>query len=89
MKLRNINPNEGAAAGVCVAITISLIIINLMGVMVVWDISLNAVSLVNLVMVTGIAVEFCAHIARSFAKRYIFSTNFLKIFESFFFGHFL
>ena len=59
----------GAAAGVCVAITISLIIINLMGVMVVWDISLNAVSLVNLVMATGIAVEFCAHIARSFAKR--------------------
>ena len=64
-----INPYTGAAAGVCVAITISLIIINLMGVMVVWDISLNAVSLVNLVMATGIAVEFCAHIARSFAKR--------------------
>ena len=40
-----------------------------MGIMVVWDISLNAVSLVNLVMATGIAVEFCAHIARAFAKR--------------------
>jgi len=58
----------GLAAGLCVALTISLIIINLMGIMVIWDISLNAVSLVNLVMATGIAVEFCAHIARAFAK---------------------
>ena len=63
------NPVKGLAAGFCVALTISLIILNLMGIMVVWDISLNAVSLVNLVMATGIAVEFCAHIARAFAKR--------------------
>lgn len=32
-----------------------------------WDINLNAVSLVNLVMAVGISVEFCSHITRSFA----------------------
>jgi Niemann-Pick C1 protein len=37
-----------------------------MGVMAVWGISLNAISLVNLVISLGIAVEFCAHIARAF-----------------------
>ena len=31
-----------------------------------WDIALNAVSLVNLVMAIGISVEFCAHITRDF-----------------------
>ncbi|GIY02411.1 NPC intracellular cholesterol transporter 1 [Caerostris extrusa] len=47
--------------------TIMLIIFNLMGLMFFWDISLNAVSLVNLVMAVGISVEFCSHIIRSFA----------------------
>jgi Niemann-Pick C1 protein len=37
-----------------------------MGVMAVWGVSLNAISLVNLVISLGIAVEFCAHIARAF-----------------------
>ena len=32
-----------------------------------WDITLNAVSLVNLVMAVGISVEFCSHITRTFA----------------------
>jgi Niemann-Pick C1 protein len=32
-----------------------------------WNIQLNAVSLVNLVMAVGISVEFCSHITRSFA----------------------
>ena len=31
-----------------------------------WDIELNAVSLVNLVMAVGISVEFVAHIMRAF-----------------------
>ncbi|CAL1295283.1 unnamed protein product [Larinioides sclopetarius] len=47
--------------------TIMMIIFNLMGMMYFWDISLNAVSLVNLVMAVGISVEFCSHIIRSFA----------------------
>ena len=32
-----------------------------------WHVTLNAVSLVNLVMAVGISVEFCAHITRHFA----------------------
>lgn len=32
----------------------------------IWHISLNAISLVNLVISIGIGVEFCSHIARAF-----------------------
>merc|ERR1712227_27432 len=32
-----------------------------------WDITLNAVSLVNLVMAVGISVEFCSHMTRAFS----------------------
>lgn len=38
-------------AGVLVSMTIAMILVNMFGVMWLWDISLNAVSLVNLVMV--------------------------------------
>lgn len=48
-------------------LVISMILINLMGLMHFWDIQLNAISLVNLVMSLGIAVEFCSHIVRAFA----------------------
>ncbi|XP_038664466.1 NPC intracellular cholesterol transporter 1 [Scyliorhinus canicula] len=54
-----------SAAIVC--ITISMIITNMFGVMWLWNISLNAVSLVNLVMCCGISVEFCSHIVRAFS----------------------
>lgn len=47
-------------------LTVILIMINVGGMMALWDISLNAVSLVNLVIIVGLAVEFCAHIARAF-----------------------
>lgn len=47
--------------------TIASIVINLMGLMYFWDIQLNAISLVNLVMAVGISVEFCSHVARAFA----------------------
>ncbi|XP_023228540.1 uncharacterized protein LOC111628914, partial [Centruroides sculpturatus] len=50
-----------------VIITIVMIIINLMGLMYWWNISLNAVSLVNLVVGVGISVEFCSHLTRCFA----------------------
>ena len=45
---------------------VALTVVNVMGVMGIWDISLNAISLVNLVISLGIAVEFCAHVARAF-----------------------
>lgn len=51
---------------ICVCLTIALIVVDLMGMMYFWNIPLNAVSLVNLVMATGISVEFCSHIARAY-----------------------
>lgn len=69
----------GAVFVVCLVITCSLwcsaiillvlamIVVDLMGVMAILDIQLNAVSVVNLVMSVGIAVEFCVHIAHTFA----------------------
>jgi len=55
-------------------ITLSLIIIvvvimievDVVGMMYLWDINLNAVSTVNLVMAVGISIEFCVHISHSF-----------------------
>lgn len=52
--------------GTIVTGVVALTVINVMGVMGIWHISLNAISLVNLVISLGIAVEFCAHIARAF-----------------------
>ena len=54
------------SAGIIVLV-IWMIVMNMFGLMYVWDITLNAVSLVNLVMAVGISVEFCAHITRDFA----------------------
>lgn len=50
-----------------VVITITMIVINIGGLMYLWNISLNAVSLVNLVMAVGIAVEFCSHLVHCFS----------------------
>ncbi|XP_029971940.1 NPC intracellular cholesterol transporter 1 [Salarias fasciatus] len=50
-----------------VCVTIAMILVNMFGVMWLWGISLNAVSLVNLVMSVGISVEFCSHIVRAFS----------------------
>ncbi|KAJ7228898.1 patched family-domain-containing protein [Mycena pura] len=52
--------------GTIVTGVVALTVVSVMGVMAVWGISLNAISLVNLVISLGIAVEFCAHIARAF-----------------------
>ncbi|XP_070150213.1 NPC intracellular cholesterol transporter 1 isoform X4 [Polyergus mexicanus] len=50
-----------------VLITITMIVVNIGGLMYWWHITLNAVSLVNLVMAVGIAVEFCSHLVHSFS----------------------
>jgi Niemann-Pick C1 protein len=50
-----------------IIINIICIIVNLGGLMYWWNITLNAVSLVNLVMAVGISVEFCSHITRAFS----------------------
>lgn len=53
-------------SAIIIVLTIVMIVLNLMGLMHWWNISLNAVSLVNLVMAVGISVEFCSHITRAF-----------------------
>ncbi|KAL2936836.1 NPC intracellular cholesterol transporter 1-like protein 1b [Bienertia sinuspersici] len=69
----------GAVFIVCLVITSSLwssaiillvlamIVVDLMGVMAILGIQLNAVSVVNLIMSIGIAVEFCVHITHAFS----------------------
>ena len=54
------------ATGLIVTLTVGMILVDILGTMAVANVSLNAVSLVNLVISVGIAVEFCAHIARAF-----------------------
>jgi Niemann-Pick C1 protein len=54
-------------SSVVVVITITMIVVNIGGLMYWWNITLNAVSLVNLVMAVGISVEFCSHLVHSFA----------------------
>ncbi|KAI5940186.1 NPC intracellular cholesterol transporter 1 [Manis javanica] len=53
-------------SAVIMCVTIAMILVNMFGIMWLWGISLNAVSLVNLVMSCGISVEFCSHITRAF-----------------------
>jgi Niemann-Pick C1 protein len=52
--------------GMIVTAVVALTVVNVMGVMGLWGVSLNAISLVNLVISLGIAVEFCSHVARAF-----------------------
>lgn len=51
---------------VLLTMTVTMVVVDILGVMVLWGVSLNAVSLVNLVICVGIGVEFCAHTAKSF-----------------------
>ncbi|XP_019054366.1 PREDICTED: Niemann-Pick C1 protein-like isoform X2 [Nelumbo nucifera] len=50
-----------------ILIVLAMIVLDLMGVMAILEIQLNAVSVVNLVMSIGIAVEFCVHITHAFS----------------------
>ncbi|PWY70929.1 multidrug efflux transporter AcrB transmembrane domain-containing protein [Aspergillus heteromorphus CBS 117.55] len=54
------------ATGAVVTTTVVMTLVDILGAMAVAGVSLNAVSLVNLIICVGIAVEFCAHIARAF-----------------------
>ncbi|KAK6205103.1 patched family-domain-containing protein [Scheffersomyces amazonensis] len=47
-------------------IVVLSILINIGGVLALWSISLNAVSLVNLIICAGIAVEFTIHLSRAY-----------------------
>ena len=52
--------------GLAVTLTVAMIVVDVLGIMALAHVSLNAISLVNLVICIGIGVEFCAHIARAF-----------------------
>lgn len=54
------------ATGIVVTLTVIMIVVDVIGAMALFSVSLNAISLVNLVICVGIGVEFCAHIARAF-----------------------
>lgn len=49
-----------------VTATVAMTLIDIIGAMALFHVSLNAVSLVNLIISVGISLEFCAHIARAF-----------------------
>nr|GLL32369.1 Niemann-Pick C1 protein [Ipomoea trifida] len=49
-----------------ILLVLVMIVLDIMGVMAILNIQLNAVSVVNLVMSVGIAVEFCVHITHAF-----------------------
>ena len=44
------------------------LIFELFGIMYIWDVSLNSISMINLVMAIGFAVDYSAHIAHSFVR---------------------
>ncbi|KAI9201267.1 hypothetical protein LWI28_020944 [Acer negundo] len=50
-----------------ILLVLTMIVVDMMGVMAILKIQLNAVSVVNLVMSVGIAVEFCVHISHAFS----------------------
>ncbi|XP_044489407.1 NPC intracellular cholesterol transporter 1 [Mangifera indica] len=78
LALINIAIALGSIFIVCLIITSSLwssaiillvlvmILVDLLGIMAILDIQLNAVSVVNIIMSIGIAVEFCVHIVHAF-----------------------
>ncbi|KAH9694350.1 SSD domain-containing protein [Citrus sinensis] len=49
-----------------ILVVLVMIVIDLLGVMAILGIQLNAVSVVNLIMSIGIAVEFCVHLVHAF-----------------------
>jgi len=54
------------ATGLVVTVTVCMIVVDIVGTMALAGVSLNAVSLVNIIISVGIGVEFCAHIARAY-----------------------
>ena len=49
-----------------VALTVTMTVVDIAGAMALFNVSLNPLTLVNLVISVGISLEFCAHVARAF-----------------------
>ncbi|KAG7097194.1 hypothetical protein E1B28_004566 [Marasmius oreades] len=54
--------------GLIVSGVVGGVVCVVLGVMSVWDVRLNAISLVNLSICLGIGVEFCVHVARAYVN---------------------
>jgi len=57
-----------SVGSIIIMLAIFMILVDLVGLMALWSISLNAISVVNFVMAIGISVEFCIHIAVAFMR---------------------
>ncbi|XP_049848356.1 NPC intracellular cholesterol transporter 1-like isoform X2 [Schistocerca gregaria] len=55
-------------AAFIVSVIVMMVEIDVVGVMSIWDVSFNALSLVNLIMIMGLSVEFCIHICYAFVE---------------------
>jgi Niemann-Pick C1 protein len=53
---------------VCIVLVIAMIEIDVLGAMAFWKLSLNPVSLVNLLMAVGVSVAFCVHIGYAWTR---------------------
>jgi Niemann-Pick C1 protein len=53
-------------AAAMIVVTVVMVMCSMFGMMALWKIPLNAISMVNLVMTVGISVEFCSHMVRAF-----------------------
>ena len=61
---------ESAGLSALVLLCLAIIVILVVGGMAAWNIKLNALSIVNLVMCFGLGVDFCVHLARAFAANH-------------------
>lgn len=55
-------------ASVVTMVFVFMVLVDIGGLMYFWDIDLNAISMLNLVMTAGISVEFCSHIVHAYAR---------------------
>ena len=58
-----------------VVVNFAALICELFGLMMIWDVSLNSVSMINLVMAIGFAVDYSAHIAHAYVASSKVSAN--------------
>ena len=60
---------------ILVLFNFAALICELFGLMVIWDVSLNVVSMINLVMAIGFAVDYSAHVAHAYVMSNKLSAN--------------
>ena len=57
---------QSLSGAILVTCMVGLVCVNIMGMMTLWDLQLNVVTAVNLVMAVGFAVDYSAHISEAF-----------------------